>query len=828
LGYLFWVPSRCGQGSRTGGYNSRADAQSGYGKVAMTEETNPTLAPGDVPSGPSELGPRPGSLPLELSSFVGREREMKKVEELLANQRLLTLTGPGGSGKTRLALAVASQVARGFEDGAWLVELAPLSDPDLVPQAVASVLGVRESPGTMLADALVEHLRTRSSLLLLDNCEHLLEASASLADNLLRRCPKLRIVATSRAALGVAGETLFDVPPLSLPDPRRGPTVGSLPGYEAVRLFVERAGAVRAGFSLTEENAPAVARVCYRLDGIPLALELAAARTKVLSVDQISERLDDSFSLLTGGGRTAMSRHRTLRAAMDWSYDLLAEEEQTLLGRLSVFAGGFTLEAAEAVGAGGSIDEEEVIDLLSSLVDKSLVLVSEQNGEARYRLLETVRQYGREKLGESGEEAVVEEYRAGYYLTLAEEAEAGLQGPDQVSWLRRLEKENDNFRAVLAWSLDPEGERDRERAEMSLRIAVALSLFWNISGSSEGYRWTRAALEASGERSLLRAKALNAAAWMALWSGDYERAIASLEEGRGLFREMGDNDNAAMSVAYLGMTVLRQADEERIAAMQAEAESLRREPLESRALAELLFFLGAVSVHKMDVERGVELFEGSLVLFRELEDPRGISRCIVSLGVVFVMGRDYRRAAEVLIEGLESVREVGDKPGTNFALLTAAALAAHQGDAERAARLWGAAEALREEIGLSMGHQDRVSYNYEERVAAARARLDEATWEKAWAEGRAMSAEQAIDYALEYQATLQEEPSSPADYPAGLSAREVEVLRLAANGLTNAQIAKELYISPRTVNAHMGSVYHKIGSSTRAEAARFASEHGLL
>jgi ATP/maltotriose-dependent transcriptional regulator MalT len=296
---------------------------------------------------------------------------------------------------------------------------------------------------------------------------------------------------------------------------------------------------------------------------------------------------------------------------------------------------------------------------------------------------------------------------------------------------------------------------------------------------------------------------------------DYERAIASLEEGGALFREMGDNDNAAMSVAYLGMTVLRQADEERIAAMQAEAESLRREPLESRTLAELLFFLGAVSVHKIDVERGVELFEGSLTLFRELEDPRGISRCIVSLGVVFVMGQDYGRAAEILVEGLESVREVGDKPGTNFALLTAAALAAHQGDAERSARLWGAAEALRETIGLSMGHQDRVSYNYEARIAAARATLDEAAWEKAWAEGREMGAEQAIDYALEYQATPQEQSSPPADFPAGLSAREVEVLRLVARGMTNAQVAKELYISPRTVNAHMGSIYNKIGSHSR-------------
>jgi predicted ATPase len=425
----------------------------------MPEEKYPKLTSGRDLPGPSEPGRQPDNLPLQLTSFIGRGRETTEIEELLEEGRLLTLIGPGGSGKTRLALAVASEVAQRFEDGVWLVKLAPLSDPDLLPQAVASVLGVRESPGTSLADTLAAHLGTRHLLLLLDNCEHLPGACVSLAEGLLRRCPNLRILATSRAALGAVGEALFNVPPLTLPDPRRGPTVGSLPEYEAVRLFVERAKAVRPDFTLTEANALAVAHICYRLDGIPLALELAAARTKVLSVDQISERLDDSFALLTGGGRTRMPHHKTLRATMDWSYELLTERERTLLARLSVFASGFALEAAEAVGTGGSIDGYDVLDLLAFLVDKSLVLVAEHDGEARYRLLETVRQYGREKLEESGEAEPILQRHAGFYLALAERAD--LMSREQAVWLERLENEHDNFRAALALSLGGDALSER-------------------------------------------------------------------------------------------------------------------------------------------------------------------------------------------------------------------------------------------------------------------------------------------------------------------------------------------------------------------------------
>ncbi|MEJ7816454.1 MAG: AAA family ATPase, partial [Rubrobacter sp.] len=423
------------------------------------------------------------NLPLELSSFVGREKELAEVKRLLEDTRLLTLTGAGGCGKTRLALAIASELLEGFEDGVWMVELVPLADPSLVPQAVASTLGVREEPGRSPTETLSDYLGSKKLLLVLDNCEHLIEACAALAETLLRSCSELRVLATSREALGITGEVAWPVPSLSLPDLRRLPAVESLPQYESALLFVERAEAVKPDFALTEQNAPAVAQVCYRLDGIPLAIELAAARVKVLPVEQISERLDDCFRLLAAGSRTAMPRHRTLHATMDWSHELLPEAERTLFRRLSVFSGGFSLDAAEWVCAGEELERDEGLELLSHLVDKSLVVAREEGGEARYRLLETVRQYGWERLSESDEAVEFRERHAGYYLALAEEAEPELKREGQVAWLERLERERDNLRAAMRWLLG------RGELEEVARLGWALWLFWGIRAHfAEGRR----------------------------------------------------------------------------------------------------------------------------------------------------------------------------------------------------------------------------------------------------------------------------------------------------------------------------------------------------
>jgi predicted ATPase len=399
------------------------------------------------------------NLPVELSSFIGREREISEVEGLLAETRLLTLTGTGGCGKTRLALRVAGNLRERFEDGVWWVSLAPLTSPDLTPKSVASALGMHEQPGRSTTEALSDHLRFRDLILVLDNCEHLIEACAALAEALLLCCPNLKILATSREPLGVAGEATWPVPSLSLPTAHRRPPVEELVRYEAVRLFVERAAAARPDFAPTEHNAPVVVEVCRELDGIPLAIELAAARTKVLTIEQIAGRLGDSFRLLTGGSRTVLPRQRTLRATIEWSFELLPEEERTMFRRLSVFAGGFTLEATEEVCSGGGIAEEGVFDLLSRLVDKSLIVTEERDGHARYRMLETVRQYGAEKLRDAGELQVIQQRHADFFLAMAEEAEFGMVGPDQAAWLGRLEEEHDNVRAALGWLQEGDAEQ---------------------------------------------------------------------------------------------------------------------------------------------------------------------------------------------------------------------------------------------------------------------------------------------------------------------------------------------------------------------------------
>ncbi len=784
-------------------------------------------APNSSRGGPEDF--HPNNLPLQLTSFVGREREIAEAGRLLDTNRLLTLTGPGGSGKTRLALAVASETIDRFEDGVWMVELASLSDPDLVPQAVASVLGVQETPGHPLIETIAGHLEPGNTLLVLDNCEHLLDACSTLTEALLRSCPNLRVLATSREVLGVAGEALFAVPPLSLPDPHRLPAADSLLGYEASGLFYERARTVRSDFDLTEGNSLAVAQICYRLDGMPLAIELAAARVRVLSAEQISVRLDDSFRLLAGSDRTALARQRTLRATMDWSYGLLTREEQTLLGNLSVFAGGFTLEAVEAVYTEG--DAEEALDLLASLVDKSLVIVDEQGGEARYRLLETVRQYGREKLGRAD---AVRSRHLEYYLALAQATEP--ESKEQGAWLRRLETERDNFRTALGWALDTgrsePDEASRERAAVGLRLAVTLGRgrFWAANGLSEGLRWLEKGL-AESEGALpdpARAEALNEAGWIATVQGDQEKAVVLLEESFALAKKQGDGSGIAASLFQLGqLLVLHQGDRERVEHLRAEAETLRSEPLEPSQAAYLVMFMALASWYAREDEQAFNLFDEGLSLFQNLGNLQGAAFCLGSMGFIALERDDFARAGAIFEEALQTLRTLKDRVGIFHCLLGAGSVASWRGDSVRAARLWGAAEALGETAAVPLVPMIRSNYNYEDHLDTARSQLGEKAFEAAWAEGRAMTPEEAIEYALA-KPEQPEEPETPDVLPSGLSVREVEVLKLVAQGMTNAQIAKELYISPRTVNAHMGSVYQKIGSNTRAEAARFAAEHDLL
>ena len=766
----------------------------------------------------------PHNLPSELSSFVGREKELPEVRRLLEHNRLLTLTGSGGCGKTRLALAAVSGHVERFKDGVWMVELASLAEPSLVPQAVAFTLGVRERPGSSLTEALSDYLRTRNLLLILDNCEHLIEACAELAEALLRSCPGLCVLATSREALDITGEIAWPVPSLSLPDLRRLPDLENLRRYESARLFVERTAAVRPNFVLTEQNAPAVAQVCYRLDGIPLAIELAAARTKMLSVGEISTRLGDSFRLLAAGSRTALPRQRTLQATMDWSHELLGQKERVLFRRLSVFAGGFTLEAAESTCAGEQLKRDEVLELLYQLIDKSLVVARERDGTVRYRQLETIRQYASERLEEAGEAAYVREQHAGYYLTMAEEAEPELKGDRQVTWLERLETEHGNLRVAMAWLLE------RGESDLAARLGWALWLFWGIrTHLAEGRRSMERTLSARGSVAMTasaRAKALYVAGMMANYQGDHLSAEPLVQESLRLFKELEDNVGTAYALSNAGYVALGRGRYQQAITVIEEAADLFLEEGEKWGAAIEFGFLAVAWRNQGDHERAKRLAERALAISREIGERQATTSALYTLAILAQTEGKDERARNLFEEGLRLSAELGNEADVAHCLEGLASMCGAEGKIVRAARLWGAEEALLEKLedAVYTYVPDRVLHRSQ--VAAARSQVDEAAWAAAWTEGRMMSLEQAVEYALEQEPAP--DPSAPEPDLAGLSAREVDVLRLVATGLTNAEVAERLFLSSRTVDWHMGSIYRKLEIHSRAEATRFAAQNGLL
>jgi predicted ATPase/class 3 adenylate cyclase len=839
--------------------------------------------PADFPPLKS-LNPDRHNLPIQLTSFIGREHDIAAVMRLLATTRLLTLTGPGGTGKTRLALQVATEMLTHFPDGVWLVELAPVSNPVLVPQTLATTLRLSEESGRPLLTTLTNHLRAKHSLLVLDNCEHLIEACAQLCETLLRACPNLNILATSREPLGIAGETTFLVPSLSLPDMRHAPSVEGLTQYESVRLFVDRAAAAMPDFIVTRQNALSVAQVCLRLDGMPLAIELAAARVKMLTVEQIATRLQDRFRLLLGGNRTALPRHQTLSALIDWSYDLLSEPERALLRRLSVFAGGWTLEAAEAVCVGERNDGYNILDLLTQLVNKSLVVAEREQGrEARYHLLETIRQYAKEKLLEVREEANVRNGHLQFFLKWAEETEPKLHGAQQIVWLDRLEAEHDNLRAAWEWS-----RADRASEEQGLRLADALLWFWYIRNAiSEGRSWLEDALSRgrASERTTARAKALYAAGALGYKQADYPRARGELEEsitlfreagpegrrglayalimlgelaeyqgdmgqppslfqeGAALFRDQGDKWGLALSLHGLGVTrnpthlgalslrwsglttqatddlaPARSLYEESLAlfreledkwaqtmplgslgnvafcqgdrvmgrALFEESLAIQREFRDKLGVAWSLFFLGHAALDQDDYERAATLYEESQALYREIDNKQGISGLSGDLAEVARRQGDFGQAARLNAEYVTGRRELGNRQLLANALEGQARLAWSQGDlvsahslhaealairreagnplslahsfesfailaaaqqqAQRATRLFGAAERFHEALYYSELPMWRAEHDRS--VGAVHAQLGEATFAQAWAEGQAMTMDQAIACAL--------------------------------------------------------------------------------
>ncbi|MFL5807791.1 MAG: LuxR C-terminal-related transcriptional regulator [Roseiflexaceae bacterium] len=781
------------------------------------------------------------NLPLARTSFVGRERETLEVKRLLATTRLLTLTGVGGCGKTRLALKVARDLVGAYPAGAWLVDLASLSEPELVPQAVARALGVREQPNRTLVETLEDALRARKMLLVVDNCEHLIEAVVHLVDALLDCCPGLRVLATSRETLNAAGEVNWVVPSLSVPDSRHPSTAEELEGYESVRLFIERAQQRDPSFVLTPRNIPVVAQICRRLDGIPLAIELATARMGVLAVEQLAERLEDSLKLLTGGNRTVKPRHRTLRATLDWSHNLLTEAERASFRRLSVFAGVWTLEAAEEVCSGAGISQDDVLDLLSRLVDKSLVVAEASSPGAgaarRYRMLEPIRQYAREKLETAARMAAgpeetkwVRERHARHYLALAQWAEPELLGARSLPWLERLGFERDNLRAALAWALDAD-EESGERAEIGLRLAAALGRFWDAQGPGEGRRWLERGLARGGAAPpSVRAKALNEAGFIAVYEGDPE-AMALLEEGLALYTELKDRSGMASSMSHLGHAAIHLGQPERMMSLREEAQALLSEPLERQVAAHLLVFLGFAAGSEGDFEQMKARLEEGLALFRALGDVRSVAMCLPGIGMVVLAEGDSERAATLFEEGLLLQRELKHKTAIFYGLMGMLGVAGVRGHPARVAKLMGASEALREEIGLSVTPLADARYDYAGYLATARAGLGETAFDAAWAEGRAMTPEEAIEYALSkgeqreppvLVAVAEQQP--PADErTGGLTRREREVAVRVARGLTNRRIALELSISERTVENHVRKILKKLGFSSRARIAAWVA-----
>jgi len=729
------------------------------GSVRLRDLSGPeriwqVIAPGlrhDFPALRS-LEAAPNNLPQQLTTFVGREREIVEVRKLLSATRLLTLCGMGGLGKTRLSLQVAADVVNGYPDGVWFVELASLGDGRLVPQAVASVLGVKEEAGRPVIEALVRYVKDRTLLLILDNCEHLVHACAELAVQLLQAGPSVKILASSRESLRVRGETTYPVPALAVPDPEQKVPLDALLRYEAVGLFVDRAAGAQPQFRLTDRNAAAVTEICRRLDGIPLALELAAARLRSLSVENVAARLQDRFRLLGGGDRTALPRQQTLRALIDWSYDLLTEKERILFRRLAVFAGGWTLEAAEAVCAGGEIEEAEVLDLLTQLADKSLVALESETG--RYRLLETVRQYAQERLVESGEEAATRARHLAFYVGLAEEARPELVGPQQGAWLARLDLERENLLSAHAWC-----GRDERAGEMGLQLVTAMKQYFvrrGLLGLAHGVMTDTLAHPGAQRRNAERSRALLSVGQIGHAMGRYKEALAHLEESLAIAREIGDRQRAAAALQPLGLVLAGQGDLPGARKSFDEAIVLAQEIGNKREFAAALNNRGQLHRLEGDLEAAKPIYEQALAAVRELGDHEGVAIALLNLAMVGIGRGAVDSARTMLLETLAIAVATGSKSASQSVIEVSAGLAAALGEWERAARFFGAAEAHASQTGFQRDSADDAFLA--PLIRKARAMLPSDQYDSAVEAGRALGVDEALAEARTWLSERAHEP----------------------------------------------------------------------
>ena len=640
------------------------------------------------------------NLPASLSSFIGREKEQSDVIRLIANHRLVTLVGTGGIGKSRLAVQVGFALLSNFPNGTWLVEFAPLSDPVLLSHVIITTLGLIEQANRPSQTIIIDFLRGKKSLLILDNCEHLIQACAQLTETLLQACPDLHILATSRETFGISGETVYSVPTLTTPDPLHS-TLDVLSQYEAVQLFLERAQSAMRDFSLNRDNAPAIAKVCHHLDGIPLALELAATRVKLLPVEEIAARLDDRFHLLTGGARTALPRHQTLEAMLDWSYDLLSEPERVLLRRLSVFAGSWTLHAAESVCAIDGIESREILDLLMQLANKSLIVVKHEPGEeTRYQMLETIGQYAREKLWQADEGELSCQRHLTYFVDLTERAEPNLRAFNMVLWLDKLETELDNIRVALEYALE-------SNIEAQLRIASALLWFWwiryhrneGIDCLEQGLSFEvtkRGGQPLTPGRAMIRGKALNARGFLLMWDLEAGKVTPLFEESLAVFEGLGSAGKQGMAYALLRLGELR-FNGNRNENLVEQGLTLFREIGDKFGIAECLMYLAG----NAQTNDNFQLFvEEQLALSREIGDQDGIAGALESLANLALMQDDYQRTIALYEESLVGYRSVGNKGMVGFILSNLGKTAQASGDYELAAQRLAEALTMLQHFGM--------------------------------------------------------------------------------------------------------------------------------
>lgn len=778
------------------------------------------------------------NLPAALTSFVGRRRDVAALKERLAETRLLTLTGVGGIGKSRLAREVAQAVLDQDEDEVWLVELASIADPALLAGAVAAVLGVRDGGERPLVETLVESLGERQVLLLLDNCEHLAEAAAVLAHTLLRGCPDLRVLAASRTPLNLVGEVDWPVSPLTLPNVERLPSRPSLTRYGAVRLFVERGRAARPDFVLTEQNATDVVRICARLDGLPLAIELAAARLKVRSASEILAGLDDRFTLLVSSDHSGLPRHRTLRATLDWSYDLLDEPEQMLFRQLAPFVGGWSLAAVEQVGSRQPTSDREPTPLqcLTRLVEHSLVVVEQRGQATRYRFLETVQRYAEERLDAAGEAVAARGHHLLALLDLAWRARSGIVSSEQQLWCERLDAELDNVRAALTWVGEAPltavaGPTSVDLAlEAGLRLAGALCLYLGeIRGqtvelcTSLERLLTLERSTSLGHRSLSLGliAALNAHGFAALMLLDAPAALASLKEAEVLARAAGERFEELFALSCQGSVALLLGDLDRAAALCEAALSLARQAAVPFGLGGTLYWRGEVALAAGDRARAKALFEESLAVARRHDLAREAMITLGGLAKVEMLEGAHDQAASILRECVATFHVIGDPRGLAWAIEQLGWALAAVGQARQATVLLGVAASLFKRLGTPRPPFPQWQAERERAQAIARARLGGRGFEAAYAEGQTMAVERAVALVLSSDATRQQQGPL-------LTSRASDVARLVARGLTNRQIAEELMINERTVANHLQRIFSKLGLNGRVQLAAWALTHGLV